>query len=130
MPEQIATAEITAIDPQTLEVSPDWPGTYGFYVRLSRDPGTEWAAEFDTTYHVSRHPLKPPVVFRGDTLCVFFLPLYKDKLPDFLEHLENVVKETNASVEKRNQAMPDDHDIREDFRAELATAAEAFRIRR
>ncbi|MGC4046321.1 MAG: hypothetical protein QM758_21230 [Armatimonas sp.] len=130
MPERIATAEITAIDPQTLEVSPEWPGTYGFYVRLSHDPGVEWAAEFDSAYHVSRHPLKPPVVFRGDTLCVFFLPLYKDKLPDFLEHLENVVKETNASVEQRNQSIPDDHDIRESFRAELAEVAESFKNRR
>ena len=130
MPEQIATAEIVSVDPQTLEVSPDWPGTYGFYVRLSHDPGREWAAEFDSAYHVSRHPLKPPVVFRGDTLCVFFLPLYKEKLPDFIEHLETVVQATNAAVEQRNQALPDDHDIREGFRAQLEAVAESFKARR
>jgi hypothetical protein len=130
MPERITTAEIVAVDPQTLEVSPEWPGTYGFYVRLSRDPGREWAAELEAAYAVSRHPIKPPVIFRGDTLCVYFLPLYQEKLPGFLEHLEEVVREANASVERRNQALPDDNTTREGFRARLAAAAETFRVRR
>ncbi len=130
MSERIATAEIVALDPQTLEVSPEYPGTYGFYVRLSRDPGREWASELDATYAASRHPIKPPVIFRGDTLCVFFLPLYQGRLPAFLEHLETVVEQANASVEQRNQVLPDDEAVREAFRERLAEAAGAFKAKR
>ena len=130
MPEIIATATITAIDPETLEVSDVYPGTYGFYVRLSRDPGPEWAAELNAAYEAAQHPIHPPVVFRGDTLCVFFLPIYQDVLPEFLAHLERVVDATNASVEKRNRALPDDSTVREDFRTRLSTVAEQFAARR
>jgi hypothetical protein len=130
MSERIATAEIVALDPQTLEVAPEYPGTFGFYVRLSRDPGREWAAELDGAYLASRHPIKPPVVFRGDTLCVFFLPLYQDRLSAFLEHLETVVGQANLAVEQRNQVLPDDEATREAFREKLADAAEAFKAKR
>ncbi len=130
MSERIATAEIVALDPQTLEVSPEYPGTYGFYVRLSRDPGREWAAELESAYAASRHAIKPPVIFRGDTLCVFFLPLYQGRLPEFLEHLETVVEQTNASVEQRNQVLPDDESTRETFRGKLAEVAESFKAKR
>jgi hypothetical protein len=130
MPDLIATATTVAIDPETLEVNDAYPGTYGFYVRLSRDPGPEWAVEFDAAYTAAPHPIHPPVVFRGDTLCVFYLPIYQDALPDFLAHLERVVSDTNASVEKRNRALPDDTGIRESFRTHLSAVAEQFQTRR
>ena len=130
MPDLIATATTVSVDPETLEVSDAYPGTYGFYVRLSRDPGPEWAAELDAAYEAAPHPIHPPVVFRGDTLCVFYLPIYQDALPEFLAHLERVVEATNASVEKRNRALPDDTDVREGFRTRLSAVAEQFQSRR
>lgn len=130
MPERIATAEIVALDPETLETSDSYPGAYGFYIRLSRDPGTEWAAEFDAAYRAAPHAIKPPVVFRGDTLCVFYLPLYQSELPEYLAFLQRTVETTNRSVEARNQALPDDNPVREAFRSHLRGLAEASRPRR
>ena len=80
MPDRILTAQIVGVDPETLEVSDAFPGTYGFYVRLSRDPGAEWAAEFEGIYKMAPRAARPPVVFRGDTLCVYFLPAYRTRL--------------------------------------------------
>ena len=130
MPDLIATAVIVSVDPETLEVNDAYPGTYGFYVRLSRDPGPEWALELDAAYVAAPHPIHPPVVFRGDTLCVFYLPIYQDSLPEFLAHLERVIATTNASVETRNRALPDDTATREAFRTRLATVSEEFAAHR
>ena len=130
MPDRIATAEIVAVDPATLEVSDLYTGAYGFYVRLSRDPGPEWAAEFGAAYESLAFAIHPPIVFRGDTLCVFYLPLYQDALPDFLTHLERVIGATNDSVDKRNRAIPDDSAVREGFRTRLAEVAQRFKSNR
>ena len=129
MPERIATATIAGIEAETLEIDDTYPGTYGFYVRLSRDPGPEWAAEFQAVYDATRYPAKPPVEFRGDTLCVFFLPRYANDLPSYLRLLERVVSETNHAVEKRNSVLPDEENQKEAFRECLRKAALAFQRR-
>jgi len=116
MPERIATATIAGIEAETLEIDDTYPGTYGFYVRLSRDPGPEWAAEFQAVYDATRYPAKPPVEFRGDTLCVFFLPRYASDLSSYLRLLERVVSDTNRAVEKRNSVLPDEEKQKEAFR--------------
>jgi hypothetical protein len=130
MPERIATADIVALDPETLETSDDYPGAYGFYVRLSRDPGPEWAAEFDGAYGAATRSAKPPILFRGDTLCVYYLPLYDQELPEFLQFLEGIVAETNRSVERRNSVLPDDSSVRERFRSRLSTLSEEYKNKR
>ena len=130
MPDRIATAEIVALDPDTLEVDDSYPGSYGFYLRLSADPGLEWAAEFEAAYNALNYPGKPPVLFRGDTLAVFYLPLYADELPGYLEFLGRVIDETNASVQRRNAALPDDASQRETFRGRLRSLSETYRTHR
>lgn len=126
MPDRIATAQIVAVDPETLEVDDQYPGAYGFTVRLSTDPGPEWVAEFDAAYAALPHAVTPPVRVEGDCLKVFFIPLYEAELPAFLAHLEQVVAEANRSVEARNAALPDDGARREAFRSRLRTAAAAY----
>lgn len=126
MPERIETAQITAIESNVLEMNDTYPGTFGFYVRLSRDPGAEWAVEFDSAYEAARYPGKPPVTYRGDTLCVFYLPRYADELSQYLQFLGGVVRDTNQSVDLRNSALPDEEKEKTDFRAKLRDAAKAF----
>jgi hypothetical protein len=127
MPDQIRTAQIVGVDPETLEVSPHFPGTYGFYVRLSCDPGPEWAAELEGIYGATIRPSRPPLVFRGDTLCVFYLPNYTQELPDYLAFLTDVVTQVNAAVERRNAVLPDDSAAREVFRQQLQSLALTYR---
>lgn len=127
MPDRIATAEIVALDPETLEVDDAFPDAYGFYIRLSTDPGAEWAAEFESAYDALPYPSKPPIVFRGDTLAIFYLPRYADELDGYLAFVERAVTETNASVQRRNAALPDDAAIREAFRNRLRGLAETYR---
>jgi hypothetical protein len=126
MPDRILTAQIVGVDPETLEVSDAFPGTYGFYVRLSRDPGPEWAAEFEGLYQNAPRPARPPVVFRGDTLCVYFLPVYTPELPDYLAFLTEIVTQTNLAVERRNAVLPDDSVTRERFRLQLQALAQTY----
>ncbi len=126
MPERIETANITAIETDALEIDDAYPGAYGFYVRLSRDPGAEWATEFESAYDAAGYPGKPPIAFRGDTLCVFYLPRYADDLPSYLRFLHSIVNLTNQSVEKRNSILPDEEREKTEFRARLRAAAEAF----
>lgn len=123
MPEQIATAQIKALDPEVLEVDDMFPGTYGFHVVLTSDPGLEWAREFEAAYDAASYPGKPPVVFRGDTLCVFYLPRYADDLPGFLRFLKRTVGETNRAVEQRNAVLPDEAAQKETFRQRLRDLA-------
>lgn len=126
MPDRIQTAQIVGVDPETLEVSDAFPGTYGFYVRLSRDPGTEWAAEFESLYLLSVRPSRPPVIFRGDTLCVHYLPRYVQDLPEYLDFLTEIVTQTNVAVERRNAVLPDDSAQREAFREQLRQLAQSY----
>lgn len=127
MPDRIATADIVALDPDTLEVDDAFPDAYGFYIRLSTDPGIEWAAEFEAAYDALPYPGKPPIVFRGDTLAVFYLPRYAEDLRNFLDALEKTVATTNDAVQRRNAALPDDAAIREDFRNRLRELSETYR---
>lgn len=127
MPDRIETAQIVGVDSETLEINDAYPGTYGFYVRLSRDPGLEWAAEFEGLYMATPRAAKPPVVFRGDTLCAYFLPVYTAELPEFFTFLEGVVAQTNQAAEQRNAVLPDDHAVREAFRSQLQAVAESYR---
>lgn len=126
MPERIETAQIAAINSDVLEIDDAYPGTFGFYVRLSRDPGEEWAVEFHTAYDTARYPGKPPITYRGDTLCVFYLPRYADELGQYLQFLGGIVRETNHAVDLRNRALPDEEKEKTDFRAKLREAAQAF----
>jgi hypothetical protein len=126
MPERIETATILSIEAETLEIDDTYPGTYGFYVRLTRDPGPEWAQEFNAVYDAANYPGKPPVDFRGDTLCVFFLPRYMDELPRYLRFLERIISETNKAVEKRNSVLPDEAKQKDAFRQKLREAAQGF----
>jgi hypothetical protein len=130
MPDRIQTAQIVGVDPETLEVSDAFPGTYGFYVRLARDPGTEWAAEFESLYLLAPRPSRPPVIFRGDTLCVYYLPVYVPELPEYLDFLTEIVTQTNAAVERRNAVLPDDSSQREMFREQLRELAQTYRATR
>jgi hypothetical protein len=119
MPAWISTAQIIALDPETLEVNDAYTGTYGFYLRLDCDPGSEWAAELEVAYEEATFAIKPPLVFRGDTLVVFYLPLYEEQLPSYLAFLRQVIQETNQSVEKRNALLPADEGTKEQFRERL-----------
>ena len=127
MPERIETAQIVALDPEALESDDAFPGAYGFRVHLSCDPGPEWAAELDSVYDAAAYPGKPPVVFRGDTLCVFYLPRYAADLPRYLRFLQGVVAETNRAVNKRNAALPDEETQKEAFRQQLRALARALK---
>ncbi len=126
MPDRILTAQIVGVDPETLEVSDAFPGTYGFYVRLSRDPGAEWAAEFEGIYKMAPRAARPPVVFRGDTLCVYFLPAYIQELTEYISFLTDIVTQTNQAVDRRNAVLPDDNAQRETFRELLRQLARTY----
>jgi hypothetical protein len=126
MPERIETATIRSVESETLEIDDTYPGTYGFYIRLTRDPGGEWAQEFQAVYDAAPYPGKPPIEFRGDTLCVFFLPRYGNELPRFLNFVDRIVLETNKAVEKRNSVLPDEAKQKEAFRKQLQDAAQLF----
>lgn len=123
MPERILTADIAAIDPEGLEIDDTYPGTYGFTVRLSCDPGPEWDEEFVAVYENAEYPGKPPVVWHGDRLTVFYLPRYADDLPAYLRFLEQMIARTNRAVEKRNSALPQEEQRKESFRQRLREAA-------
>jgi hypothetical protein len=127
MPERIATAEMIGLDPEVLETDDAFPGAYGFRVRLSCDPGPEWALEFDGVYGGAIYPGKPPVIFRGDTLLVFYLPRYGADLPRFLRFLQSAIRQTNRAVEKRNSALPDEEAQKEAFRQQLRALVKSFK---
>ncbi len=127
MPDRIATATIRSVEAEVLEIDDTYPDTYGFYVRLSQDPGLEWAAEFEAVYEGTPYAGKPPVQFRGDTLCVFYLPRYAGDLPAYLRFLNNAVVQTNKAVEQRNSILPDEEKEKETFRTKLREAAQALR---
>lgn len=128
MPERIATAEIDHVETENLIIDDTYIGTYGFFVKLTCNPGPEWASEFETVYDGAVYPGKPPVVFHGDRLCVFYLPRYAPELPRFFNFLRRVIVDTNKAVEKRNSVLPDEEKQKADFLRTLrATASEAFR---
>lgn len=129
MPERIATAAIRTLDPEVLESDDAYPGAYGFHVLLSCDPGPEWAAEFEAVYNAGVYPGKPPLVFRGDTLCVFYLPRYAGYLPSYLNFLQAMVAETNRAVEKRNAALPNEEKEKELLRQKLRALVSDLKMR-
>ncbi len=119
MPERIETAEIDAIDTERIEINDTYPGTYGFFIRLDRDPGVEWAAEFDAVYNAAAYPGKPPVVFEGDRICVYYLPRYARDLPKYLRFFQGTIAETNEAVRRRNSVLPNEDAQKEAFREAL-----------
>ena len=123
MPEIIPTAQIVGIDTEELESDDTYPGTYGFYVKLSRDPGDEWFVEFSTVYDAAVYPGKPPVVNKADRLLVYYLPRYAPDLTRYLRFLARTIAEANAAVEKRNSVVPDEEKEKAAFLAALRTAA-------
>ncbi len=126
MPERIQTAQIKSLDAENLEIDDAYPGTLGFTVRLSRDPGPEWGVEFQAAYDSAYYLGKPPVVYRGDTVGVFYLPRYAGDLNSYLRFLVGVVQDTNQAVDLRNSVLPDEEDEKANFRAQLREAARAF----
>ena len=126
MPERIPTAEIRSLDPDSLHTDDAFPGAYGFYVALDRDPGPEWGTEFDAVYDVAVYAGKPPVVFEGERLGVFYLPRYANDLPRFLRFLQGIVADTNRGVEKRNSVLPDEEAEKAAFRQTLQDLARRF----
>jgi hypothetical protein len=127
MPERIATAEIKQVDTESIEMDDTYPGTYGFSVSLTRDPGPEWGLEFESAYEGAPYPGKPPVRFQGDHLCVYYLPRYAGDLPRYLRFLRRVVADANRSVEQRNAVLPDEERQKTEFLSRLREAArEAF----
>ena len=127
MPERIPTADIVDLDAESLEMNDAFPGSFGFHVRLSCDPGEEWAQEFEAVYDGAVYPGKPPVVFQGETLCVFYLPRYRDDLPRYLRFLQARVTETNRAVQRRNAVLPDEDREKELFRQKLREAAKMLK---
>jgi len=126
MPERIPTAEIISLDPESLHTDDAYPGAYGFDVCLDRGPGAEWGIEFSAVYDATPYPGKPPVVFQGDRLSVFYLPRYAGDLPRFLRFLQAVVADTNRGVEKRNSVLPDEESQKNAFRQTLRDLARRF----
>ena len=129
MPARIDTATISGIDPDTLENDERYPDSYGATILLSRNPGAEWGQEFDAVYEALKYPGKPPVEFRGEALCVFFLPRYASEISQFLRILEGVVAETNRAVDLRNSVLPDAEKEKEELRRSLRQAAQEFGAR-
>lgn len=127
MPEIIPTAQIVGVDTDVLETDDTYPGSYGFYVRLSRDPGEEWFVEFSSVYDGAVYPGKPPVLFKGDRLLVYYLPRYSDDLPRYLRFLAHIVADGNAAVEKRNSVVPDEERQKAAFREKLSQAASGLK---
>lgn len=127
MPERIPTAEIAAVDAETLEIDDTYPGTYGFTIRLTCNPGPEWDEEFVAVYDAAEYPGKPPVLWHGDRLTIFYLPRYADDLPSYLRFLEQMIARTNRAVEKRNSVLPHEEQRMEAFRQALRDAAKNLR---
>jgi hypothetical protein len=123
MPEIIPTAEIMGVETTAVENDDTYPGTYGFYVQLTRDPGEDWFMEFSAAYDAAIYPGKPPIEFKGDRLLVFYLPRYAADLPKFLRFLKRAVSEGNRSVEKRNSVVPDEEKQKAEFLQRLQSAA-------
>jgi hypothetical protein len=123
MPEIIPTAEIAGVDTGAVENDDTYPGTYGFYVSLTRDPGPEWFSEFSAAYDAAIYPGKPPIEFKGNRLLVFYLPRYAIDLPKFLRFLKRTIAEGNRSVEKRNSVVPDEEKQKAEFLQRLKDAA-------
>ncbi len=123
MPERIETAQIQKVDTDTLEIDDRFPGTFGFHVLLTRDAGPEWGVELDAIYESTRYSGKPPLIYNGDRLTIYYLPRYAPDLPHYLTFLNGVVEETNKAVQLRNSVLPDEERSREEFRAKLRDAA-------
>ena len=123
MPERIETAQIREVDTDDLEIDDRFPGTFGFHVLLTRDPGPEWGVELDAIYEGERYSGKPPLIFNGDRLTIYYLPRYASDLPHYFAFLNGVVNETNRAVDLRNSVLPDEERERQEFRARLRDAA-------
>ena len=123
MPERIETAQIKAVDTDDLDIDDRFPGTFGFHVLLTRDAGPEWGVELDAVYESTRYSGKPPLIYGGERLTIYYLPRYAPDLPHYLQFLSGVVDETNRAVELRNSVLPDEERARDDFRAKLRDAA-------
>ena len=124
MPEIIPTAEIAGIETREVDNDDTYPGTYGFSVELTRDPGPDWFVEFSSAYDAAFYPGKPPIEFRGARLQVFYLPRYAVDLPKYLRFLKQTVAETNRSVVKRNSVVPDEEKQKAEFLQRLTDAAQ------
>ncbi|MBC8104698.1 MAG: hypothetical protein H7Z41_19155 [Cytophagales bacterium] len=124
MAEIIPTAQIAGVETDQLENDDAYQGTYGFYVRLTRDPGREWFLELQAVYDAAEYAGKPPIEFRGDRLVVFYLPRYAGDLPKYLQFLLRSIAEANQEVEKRNRVVPDEEKEKADFLQSLRNAAE------
>ncbi|MES2459017.1 MAG: hypothetical protein V4671_00430 [Armatimonadota bacterium] len=123
MPEIIPTAEIKAVKTDAVENDDTYPGTYGFYIDLTRDPGPDWFVEFSAAYDAAVYPGKPPIEFKGSRVLVFYLPRYAGDLPKFLRFLKRIIAEGNRSVEKRNSVLPDEEKQKVEFLQRLKDAA-------
>ena len=126
MPERIETAHIKGVETDALEINDAYPGTYGFAVRLDRDPGAEWAVEFTTAYETAPYPGKPPAHAVGDKIMVYYLSRYAGDLPNFLRFLRRTVDEANRSAEQRNSVLPDEEGQKRDFLARLREASRVW----
>ena len=122
MPEIIPTAEIAKIDTRAVENDDTYPGTYGFFVELTQDPGEDWFVEFSAAYDTAYYPGKPPVEFKGNRLLVFYLPRYSGDLTKYLRFLKRTIAEGNSSVEKRNSVVPDEEKQKAEFLQRLKEA--------
>ena len=128
MPERIATAQISDVDTDALEIDDRFPGTFGFHVLLTHDPGVEWGVEFDAVYESARYSGKPPILFGGEKLTVYYLPRYVGDLPRYLGFLNGIVTETNRAVELRNSVLPNEERERLEFREKLRAAAAQLKL--
>jgi hypothetical protein len=123
MPDIIPIAQIVGVIATEIETDDSFPGTYGFAVSLSTDPGTEWFIELSAVYDAIVYPGKPPIRFEGNKLRIFYLPRYADDLPRYLRFLLRVVADANASVERRNRVVPDEEQQKVAFLEKLRAAA-------
>lgn len=126
MPRLIATNQIVGIDLVQLTVDDDHPGAYGFTIHLAEPADPEWIAEFEDSYRRLPHPVAPPILIEADRMTVHYLPAYVPELAGYLDHVEDIVRETNRQVDARNAALPDDSAARKRFLDALRTAAEHF----
>ena len=123
MPRAISTNQLERVLCDALVVDDRHPDAFGFRVRLAEAIDPEWAIEFLAVYDRRPHPLKPPIDCDARDLVVHFLPKYQSELPEFLDHLREVVAETNALVRARNAALPDHSAAEAEFLAVLARHA-------
>lgn len=112
------------IDADALVADDRYPESFGFRIQLADPVDPEWAAEFDGVYNRLPHALKPPVECHDQSLVVHFLPAYGSELPPYLDHLREVVAETNAAVRARNAVLPDQSAEETAFLALLARHAD------